>query len=149
MEYLVTKLSHGILTETGLVLQIKTSCARYSKSKDEKIFTFCQNGSCCSTGSIPAQNKRCKLNNYKSEDIGECAKFEFTPDPVKGNVTYSDLATATDGWTPEWVKLLLKDGAVIKCSFDGRIDGNDETEPTYLDFDCKPEGKFLSSRSNT
>ena len=123
-----------------MVLQIKTRCTNYSTSKDEKVFTFCQNGKCCSTGAIPAQNRRCKLNNYKSEEIGSCAKFKFVADFVKGNVTYHHLPSATDGWTPEWVKLMLKDGAVITCSFNGRIDGDDKTEPTFLDFDCKPEG---------
>ena len=143
--------------DNGLVLQIKTNCSRYSPSKDEKTFTFCQNEKCCSTGALPAQDKKCKQNNYgfgTKYKLGECSKFPFDFDSVKGNVTYHDLASATDGWTPEWVKLVLGNvtsqksrlnisGAVIKCSFDGRIDGNDKNEPTFINFDCKPEGKFL------
>ena len=61
---------------------------------------------------------------------------------VVGNVTYAHLPSASDGWKPEWVKLVLKNYDILKCSFDGtsRMDGNDETEPTFLDFVCKPEG---------
>ena len=55
-------------------------------------------------------------------------------------MTYAHLLSATDGWKGEWVKLVLKDGAVIKCTLDGKIDGNDQDEPTFLDFVCKPEG---------
>ena len=30
-------------------------------------------------------------------------------------MTYHDIASAKDGWTPEWIKLVLENGAVIKC----------------------------------
>ena len=61
---------------------------------------------------------------------------------IFSNVTYAHLPSAADGWQPEWVKLVLKDYHILKCSFDGasRMDGNDLTEPTFLDFVCKPEG---------
>ena len=72
------------------------------------------------------------------------------------NASYAErmLKVARDAWTPEWVKLVLGNvrsqksklnisGAVIKCSLDGRIDGNDKNEPTFMNFHCKPEGKFL------
>ena len=141
------------------MLQIKTSCSRYSPSKDKKTFTFCQNEKCCSTGPLPAQDTKCKQNNYgfgTKYKLGECSKFPFDFDNVEGNVTYHDLASATDSWRPEWVKLVLgnatarKSGlsineAVIKCSFDGKIVGNDRNKPTFMNFHCKPEGKFFWS----
>ena len=47
------------------------------------------------------------------------------------NVSFVDsmIKMAQNVWTPEWVKLVLGNGAVIKCSFDGGLD-------------CKPEGKI-------
>ena len=50
------------------------------------------------------------------------------------NTSYADkmLEVARDAWTPEWVKLVLGNGAVIKCSF--------EFDYPYL-IDCNPEGK--------
>ena len=133
--------------DNGLVLQIKTDCSRFSQSKDKKIFTFCQNGKCCSTGALPAQNQRCKQNIYgfgTKYNLGECSKFDFHFDSVDGNVTYYDLASARDGWTPKWVKLILGNApsSVIKCSFDGRMDGNDRIEPTFINFHCEPEGRI-------
>ena len=141
------------LLDNALLLQIKTNCSQHSQSKDEKTFTFCQYGNCCSTGALPAQDQKCKINDYgfrSKYKLGACSKFDFKFDNVEGNVTYHDLASATDGWTPEWIKFNLGDapfprlsihGAVIKCSFDGRIDGNDKDEPTFMNFHCKPEGK--------
>ena len=141
------------------MLQIKTSCSRYSPSKDKKTFTFCQNEKCCSTGPLPAQDKKCKQNNYgfgTKYKLGECSKFPFDFDIVEGNVTYHDLASATDGWKAEWVKLVLGNitsqksglsinGAVIKCSLYGKIDGKNKNIPDFMNFHCKPEGKFFRS----
>ena len=52
------------------------------------------------------------------------------------NASYAErmLEVARDAWTPEWVKLVLGNGAVIKCTF--------EFEYPYL-IDCNPEGKIL------
>ena len=91
---------------------------------------------------------KCKENNYtEAYQLGECGKFNFDLDSVENvklphytlhgnfdgeqfNVTFVDsmMKMAKDAWTPEWVKLVLGNRAVIKCSFEGR-------------FDCKPEGK--------
>ena len=148
------------LLDNALLLQIKTNCSQHSQSKDEKTFTFCQYGNCCSTGALPAQDQKCKINDYgfrSKYKLGACSKFDFKFDNVEGNVTYHDLASATDGWTPEWVKLVLGNatsgksglsinGAVIKCSLDGKIDGNHKTIPDFMNFHCKPEGKLFFSR---
>ena len=125
-----------------LDLKIKTSCDRYSRSRDKKVFTFCQNNQCCSTGPIPAQNQNCQENSYQGVEIGDCSEFKFATDNVVGNVTYAHLPSASDGWKPEWVKLVLKNDHILKCSFYGtsRMDGDDVTEPTFLNFVCKPEG---------
>ena len=50
------------------------------------------------------------------------------------NASYAErmLTVARDAWTPEWVKLVLGNGAVIKCSF--------EFDYPYL-INCNPEGK--------
>ena len=143
--------------DNGLAeLQIKTDCDIYSHSKDKKTFTFCQNGRCCSTGGLPAQDERCKQNNYQAYKLGDCGKFHFDLESVQGNVTYHDIASATDGWTPDWVKLVLGNGDVIKCSgywslgvfkphFSGEWLGD---EPTLIDFRCQPEGNVSFILSN-
>ena len=69
-----------------LDLKIKTSCDRYSKSRNKKVFTFCQNNQCCSTGPIPAQNQNCQENSYQGVEIGDCSEFRFATDNVVGKV---------------------------------------------------------------
>ena len=135
--------------DNSLLLQIKTNCSQHSQSKYEKTFTFCQNGKCCSTGALPPQE--CENNDYgfgTDYKLGECSKFDFRFENVEGNVIYHNLTSATDGWTPEWIELNLGEapfprlsinGAVIKCSFDGRIIGS--VSDKAMTFDCKPEGK--------
>ena len=134
------------------MLQIKTSCSRYSPSKDKKTFTFCQNEKCCSTGPLPAQDKKCKQNNYgfgTKYKLGECSKFDLRFDKVAGTVAYHDLVPAAEGWTPEWLELNLGEapfprlsinGAVIKCFLDGKFNSN-SSDHKAESFDCKPEGK--------
>ena len=127
-------------------MQIKTNCSQNSQSKDKKTFTFCQSGRCCSTGGLPAQNQRCKQNNYKAHELGECGKSHFDFRIVQGNVTWHDVASATDDWTPEWVKLVLRDEAVIKCSFGRTSLGETHYFSTFskeIHFLCKPEGNFF------
>ena len=48
------------------------------------------------------------------------------------NVSFvnSMIKMAQDNWTPEWVKLVLGNGVVVKCLFKGGLD-------------CKPEGKIF------
>ena len=120
-------------------MQIKTDCGKYSHSKDEKTFTFCQNGRCCSTGGLPAQDKRCKQNNYQAYELGDCGKFHFDFEPVQGNVTYHDIESAKDGWTPEWIKLVLENGAVIKCPGYWALGSWN-----FVYFGCTPEGGVSS-----
>ena len=142
-------LFHISSLDSGLVfLQIKTDCGIYSHSKDKKTFTFCQKGRCCSTGALPAQDERCKQNNYHPRALGGCSRFHFDFESVQGNVTYYDPASATDGWTPDSVKLVLGNGNVIKCSFYESLGGIRThltgewlgDEPTSMNFQCEPEG---------
>ena len=124
--------------DNGIVLQIKTNCARYSQSKDEKTFTFCQNGRCCSTGGLLAQNQRCKQNIELASELGECSRSHFDFENVQGNVTWH----AKEFWTPEWVKLVLRNGSVIKCSFDVSL-GDKPSFSKVMHFLCKPEGNVF------
>ena len=120
---------------------------------DNKTFTFCQNGKCCSTGSLLAKkgNDHSYRNNYTAGELGECGKFDFDLDSVQGNVTFHDLSSAIDVWKPEDIELFLGKGPLgngtsgipgyhnwIRCSFDERIDSNDRNEPSFMDFHCKP-----------
>ena len=117
----------------------------------KKSFRFCQNGfNCCSTGALPVENQRCKQTNYKAYELGGCGKFDFDLKKLYGgditlygpnedqfykrftNLTFFDLTQAKDAWTPEWVRLVLGNGAVIKCTF--------EFDYPYL-INCNPEGK--------
>ena len=114
----------------------------------QKSFRFCHSGTtCCSTGALPVQNQRCKQTNYKAYELGSCGKFDFGVKELssgditlhgpktdyraghRGVLTFSDLTQGKDAWTPEWVKLVLGNRTVIKCSFN----------ETMV---CKPEGKI-------
>ena len=145
-------------SDNGLELQIKTDCSHDSQSKVDrtpqewmkhflengthfnlikKSFKFCQGGlNCCSTGALPVENQRCKQTNYKAYELGSCGKFDFDLKKLyRGDITlhrglsFFDLTTTKDAWTPEWVKLVLGNGVVIKCTFN----------ETMV---CKPEGKI-------
>ena len=91
----------------------------------------------------------CKQNNYKAYELGECGKFNFDLNSVENvklphytlhgnfdgeqfNVSFvnSMMKMAANSWTPEWVKLVLGNRVVIKCSFESS------------GIDCKPEGKI-------
>ena len=111
----------------------------------KKTFRFFHSdGTWCSTGALPVQNQRCKQTNYEAYELGNCGKFDFDPKNLiggditlhgpnadhRGNMTFNhNLTSLKDAWTPEWVKLFLGNGEVIKCSFD----------ETMV---CKPEGKI-------
>ena len=85
---------------------MNTECSRHSQSGNggNKTFTFCQNGKCCSTGSLPAKKENCNINtsnNYKAGELGECGNFDFEWSlnlSVEGNLTYLDLS---NGWVPQ------------------------------------------------
>ena len=149
--------------DNGLELHIKTNCSGYSQSEEypnSRKFTFCQNDKCCSTGHLPApdqswfQNHNCFVHKYKYK-LGDCSKFNFDFDSVEGNVTYGfqyvSFHRYRTGIKPEWVKLVLGNstksgssvnGAVIKCSFEGKMEGSTD-KPPFMNFHCKPEGKFF------
>ena len=93
-------------------LRIKTTCDRGSKSRDKKVFTFCQDGQCCSTSPLPFQNENCNEEHfYQGTEIGECTQFKFGFDnKIEGNVTYKDLPPEED------IQLFFKDGSVTVCS---------------------------------
>ena len=114
-----------------------------------KSFRFCKSPtSCCLTGHLPVQNERCKQTNYKAYQLSSCGKFDFDFEKIDwtkfGDITLHGPKEGRDGmlrlydltkvnaWTPEWIKLVLKNGDVIKCTFD-----------KYMD--CKPEGKISLS----
>ena len=129
-------------------LQIKTTCDGRSKSSDKHVFTFCQDGQCCSTGPLPFQNENCnKKHFYQGTEIGECALFKFEFDyynlllQIEGNVTYTDLPPEMD------ISLLFKDDSVNDCTIvnDNKLDVNVANEPKLLDFICNtPHGKFYT-----
>ena len=144
-------------------------CSKHSQSGNEgiKTLTFCQNGKCCSTGSLTRKEKKkywyCRVNNYKADELGECGKFDFDFDNVEGNLTYSSAVDVF--WlNPYGLELMVGNGTrilegyynIIKCSFEKRIDGNDRNEPSSLNFHCEPrkclfpdcEGKVSFSNFN-
>ena len=123
-------------------LQIKTTCNGPSKSRDKNVFTFCQDGQCCSTSPLPFQNENCnKERFYQGTEIGECAQFKFNfYNEIEGNVTYTDLPPEMD------ISLLFKDDSITECTIvnDNKLDVNEANEPTFLDFRCNdPHGKFF------
>ena len=126
------------ISETDVELQIKTSCATGSSSKDKLLFTFCQKDKCCRTGEIPAQTYKCYHNKYKGIELSQCSSFKFDYNStLQGNVTYSDLS-AKDNWTPESVKLLFDDEKTINCSCNGELSENVKS----LNFSCQIKRKF-------
>ena len=116
-------------------LQIKTACAKGSASNEQLLFTFRQNGNSCQTGIIPPQTTKCQHNTYEGNQLGQCVNFKFSHDQtVEGTVTYN---RSRDDWTPEWAKLFLKDGNIMKCQFLGGLSGT-------RNFNCTLEtSKFL------
>ena len=128
---------HLHISETceNLELQIKTACAKGSASNEQLLFTFRQNGNSCQTGIIPPQTTKCQHNTYEGNQLGQCVNFKFSHDQtVEGTVTYN---RSRDEWTPEWAKLFLKDGNIMKCQFLGGLSGT-------RNFNCTLEtSKFL------
>merc|ERR1719219_1997622 len=126
-------------------LEIKTVCRRWKwpGTADELIFTFCQNGQCCSTDplGLPKGNANCKHPDvYLGEELGDCAKFDFSFETIHGNVTFADkTALVHDGWNGQWFKLIFEDEGTIKCNklpligFSDRPDVKD-----YFEFNCSP-----------
>ena len=106
------------------------------------MFTFCQDGQCCSTGGLPAQERNCHQNDYNANELGDCGHFKFIPDSMQGNVTYLS-SSATDGWKGEWLKLVLDENNSIKCLINQKIDTDDDNEPSSLEFNCNLEGKHF------
>ena len=58
-------------------------------------------------------------------------------------MTWHDESSATEVWTPEWVKLVLRNGSVIKCSFDGSLEDKPSIFFKVMHFLCKPEGNVF------
>ena len=120
-------------------LQIKTACERGSASNEQLLFTFRQNGKSCKTGIIPPQTTKCGYNTYEGIQLGQCVNFKFSHDQtVEGTVTYKNKRSRDD-WTPEWAKLFLKDGNIMKCQFLGGLSGNAK----FSNFICNVESEFL------
>ena len=120
-------------------LQIKTACARGSASNEQLLFTFSQNGKSCKTGIIPPQTTKCRHNTYEGNQLGKCVNFKFSHDQtLKGTVTYKNKRSR-DSWTPEWAKLFLQDGNIMKCQFLGGLSINAK----FSSFTCNLESKFL------
>ena len=127
-----------------------------SENEFDKTITFCQNGKCCSTGSlpprVPAKEENCNINtsnNYTADELGECENFDFEYEGVEGNLTYHDLS---DGWVPQYIDMGIGNGTrikpgytnIIRCSLEERIDSNDRNEPTFIDFHCKLKERSFS-----
>ena len=130
--------------DDGRILFVNNQWSERSRW-DNKTFTFCQNGKCCSTGSLLVKKDHYK-NNYTAGELGECGKFDFDLDSMQGNVTFHDLSSAIDVWNPDVIELFLgpRPSGIpgyhnwIRCSFDGRIDSNDRNEPSFMEFNCEP-----------
>ena len=123
-------------------LKIKTTCDEGSKSRDKNVFTFCQDGQCCSTSPLLFHDENCKEELlYQESEIGECAQFKFDfYNEIEGNVTYTDLPPEMD------ISLLFKDDSITECTIvnDNKLDVNEANEPTFLDFSCNdPHGKYF------
>ena len=140
-------------------LQIKTLCGKkYTGTKDDLSFTFCNSGQCCSTNGIQLTNGRQGSNGnavdcntpdiFGSSQIGDCKGFEFgSESTITGQVTLSN----DDGFRGEWVKVSSSDGAFLKCTIDGWIDGdnnipNESNVPKYRDFSCSSMSKYRVSQ---
>ena len=124
-------------------LKIKTTCDEGSKSRDKNVFTFCQDGQCCSTSPLLFHDENCKEELlYQESEIGECAQFKFDfYNEIEGNVTYTDLPPEMD------ISLLFKDDSITECTIvnDNKLDVNEANEPTFLDFSCNfPHGMFFN-----
>ena len=123
-------------------LKIKTTCDEGSKSRDKNVFTFCQDGQCCSTSPLLFHDENCKEELlFQESEIGECAQFKFDfYNEIEGNVTYTDLPPEMD------ISLLFKDDSITECTIvnDNKLDVNEANEPTFLDFSCNdPHGKYF------
>ena len=124
-------------------LKIKTTCDEGSKSRDKNVFTFCQDGQCCSTSPLLFHDENCKEELlFQESEIGECAQFKFNfYNKIEGNVTYTDLPPEMD------ISLLFKDDSITECTIvnDNKLDVNEANEPTFLDFSCNaPHGMFFN-----
>ena len=140
LKYLCVFLSISVPKVLISHLRITPSCNRSSISRDKKVFTFCQNGQCCSTSPLLFHDENCKEELlYQESEIGECAQFKFDfYNKIEGNVTYAEMD----------VQLLFKDGSVSVCRFYNHtnLDGNDTNRPKFLDFGCQtPRGMFFVS----
>ena len=126
-------------------LHIKTKCTTwgFAGTADELIFTFCQNGQCCSTDPIglPKGNANCKHPDvYLGEELGDCAMFDFSFETIHGNVTFADkTALVHDGWNGQWFKLIFEDEGTIKCNKFPLIGFSDRPDvEDYFEFNCSP-----------
>ena len=126
-------------------LNIKTKCTKwgFAGTADELIFTFCQNGTCCSTNplGLPKGNAECKDPDfYFRHQLGDCAKFDFSFEAIHGNVTYADkIALIHDGWRGQWFKLIFEDEGTITCDGFPKIGFPDRPDlQDYFEFNCSP-----------
>ena len=97
-------------------LRIKTGCMPYAGCSKDLLITFChdsQYGTCCST-TFPPQLKKCHTNEYTTEELGECADFDFASEKMIGSITFADPTDLEyiGGYQADWISLVLKDDNV-------------------------------------
>ena len=90
---------------------------------------------------------------YKAYELGGCGRFDFDIKKLHGGditlhgpnekfirpMTFVDLTQLKDAWTPEWVRLILGNGAVIKCPGYWKLG-----RWNWVYFSCIPEGDVSS-----
>ena len=110
----------------------------YAGCSKDLLITFChdsQYGICCST-TLPPQLKKCHTNEYTTEELGECADFDFASEKMIGSITFADPTDLEyiGGYQADWISLTLKDDNVLHSSPIPFIQGN------YLGDNNVPDG---------
>ena len=124
-------------------LEIKTKCKSgksWLGTKDDLVFTLCQNQQCCSTGPIGLPNgySDClKTDNYNLSELGDCAKVDFVWQNIQGNLTfYENIGGSHDGWRGDWFNLIYDNDTNILCKITTGI--GFKNKPESLNFSCSP-----------
>ena len=114
-------------------MEVKTHCNGTYGS--EAGVTFChdsQFGKCCSISTLPAQDN-CTSNTYPTNELEDCAEFDFVSEKMKGILTFKNTVTAVDNGG-YWIRLTLKDNSVLSCD----IFENGTVGSLSRNFECLP-----------
>ena len=143
---------NSVLAVTGSMnqieeFQVKTRCSSDAGTNNDIKFVLCQNGKCCSIQGLPATlgNPDCKkIESFENSQLGDCATMSFDNSEITGSISYADPTNWSDGYTGEYIKIILPNGDFHRCPIDGRIDG-DDGGPPERDISCK---SFNSNKGN-